>query len=236
MTGILIPLNAVMRFGKSKRIRLFAPDVLKSQRGFTLIEMMFVTFIFPTVMLALFAMFEIVADVFYTGDIYYQLNQGCMQTLRYITREIGQTSPLTSPTRLSISTDGSGFSVVRFQIPVDWDADGDVVSGTLDPQVEWGAYTQANANTGGTLGYWVEYRVVNDASLGNQLKRRILDSTLTLVSGTDQVVASNVLTFTATLTSSTLRVTLGQSAQDRVGQRTLTTTFTSDTVLRNAVS
>ena len=207
---------------------------LVSKRGFTFVELMFVMIIFPMVGLALYAMLDIATDIFYTGDIYYRLNSGCMQTLRYISREIGQTSPLSAPSHLTLTT-SSGFTVVRFQIPVDWDNDGDVVSGSLSPVTEWGAYDQANQHTSGRLSGWVEYRIVNDPTLGNQLKRRVLDSTLTMVSGLDQVIASNVLTFTATLTSSTLRITLGQSALDRVGQRTLTATFTSDTLLRNAV-
>ena len=95
-----------------------------NQKGFTLPELMVSTAIFPAIFLSMYMVLSASNQVFRTNDIYSQLNADAMQTLRFISREIGQTSPNTTPSHLNITT-VSGSSVVRFQIPVDWDNDGD---------------------------------------------------------------------------------------------------------------
>ena len=209
--------------------------ITADEKGFTLVEMLFVVLLFPIVFLGIFSMLNIATDTFYTGDIYHRLNQSSMQTLRYIGREISQTSPLTSPSHLNISTDANGDSTVRFQIPVDWDNDSDVVTSDLSPDYEWGAYDQAGAKTSGRLNGWIQYIVVNDATYGKQLHRRILDASYTQISGLDQVVSSNVNTFVVSQSTNSVTMTLSLIGTDSVGERTLNSTFTSRTMLRNAV-
>src|SRR3990167_6088309 len=121
-----------------------------------------VTLVFSVVLLALFTTMMMAHAIFRTTDLYSQMNHDTMQVLRSISLEIGQTSPNTTPSHLSITTDGNGDSAVRFQIPVDWDNDGDADTGGLNPAVEWGAYDQAGQKQNGRLGAWVQYSVTNN--------------------------------------------------------------------------
>ncbi len=207
---------------------------INAEKGFTLAELLIVVLLLPVLFLAVFSSMTMANVVFRTNNVYGALNQSAMQTMRYINREIGQSSPNASPSHLNITT-SAGNSVVRFQIPVDWDNDGDVVTAAANPAVEWGAYAEANQKTNGLLSDWVRYSVAN-----NQLSRDILDSTLTPVAGTSRVVANNVQSFTVTQASSALTMSITLQGSDGVGQsgtsRTLQTSFSSNTILRNAVS
>ena len=211
--------------------------VSKSQRGFTLIETVFFVMIFPTLFLAIFAVLDMANVIFQTNDVYSQLNHSAMQTLRSISREVGQTSPNVLPSHLNITPDdGTGNSSIRFQIPVDFDNDGDVVSGTLDPDVEWGAYNDSGQTSGGTLGNWIRYRVV-----GTQLQRDVLSGALASVENTTRILSNNVQAFNVALGGDdVLTMTITLQGTDNIGQsgqaRNLQTTFTSRTLLRNAVN
>lgn len=205
----------------------------RAEQGFTLVELLMLTLLMPLLALAIYTTMNMASTVLRTTDVYARLNQNAMQTLRYISREIGQTSPNTSPSHLNIST-VSGNSVVRFQIPVDWDNDGDVVTAASNPAVEWGAYDEANQKTSGRLNSWVRYSVSS-----NQLTREVLDSSLNAISGLSRVVSNNVQAFTVTQSSSTLTMTMTLQNDANVqsgSNRTFQTTFTSRTLLRNAVS
>ena len=209
-----------------------------TSRGFTLIETMFVTLLFPMLMLSVYAILDISSTIFRTNGIYSELNEGSMQSLRYISREIGQTSPLANPSHLTIAAGAGGNNIVTFQIPVDWDNDGDAVTAALNPVVEWVAYDQIGQTQNGRLSGWIRYTVVN-----NQLVRQVLDAGLNPIANLQQVVANNAQTFTAALNQNqkTLTMTLTLQRADRVGQkgaqqRVLQSTFTSRTILRNAVS
>ena len=205
------------------------------QGGFTLVELMVYIALFPTIFLAIFSTLDMANVIFHTNDAFSRLNQNAMQTLRYISREIGQTSPNVNPSHLNIAVDGAGNSVVRFQIPVDWDNDGDAVTGTLDPAVEWGNYDEAGQVQTGRLGGWARYSVVN-----NQLIREVLDATLTPVANLSHVVANDVQNFTVNQAQNTMVTSLTVQVADTVGQagtaRNLQMTFSSNTILRNAVN
>ncbi len=206
---------------------------MQGERGFTLVELMMLTILMPFLAFSIYSIMTMASTVLRTTDTYARLNQGAMQTLRYISREIGQSSPNMSPSHLSITT-VSGNSVVRFQIPVDWDNDGDVVTASSNPSVEWGAYDEANQKVSGRLNAWVRYSVSS-----NQLIREVLDSSLNPISGLSRVVASNVQTFTVTQSINTLsmNITLQNNANVQGGtMRTFQTAFNSNTLLRNAVS
>ncbi len=205
-----------------------------NQKGFTLVELMAVSLILPMIVGSMFAVLSMANVIFHTNDIYSRLNQSAMQSLRYISREIGQTSPNATPSHLNIAAGAN--SVVRFQIPVDWDNDGDVVNGSMNPNVEWGAYAEAGQTSNGSLGGWVQYSVNNS----NQLIRDVLDAGLAPVAGQTRIVATNVLNFTVTQAQSTVTMTLTLRGTDTLGQfgqtRNIQSTFTSATLLRNAVS
>lgn len=229
-----------------------------AQKGFTLIETMFVALLFPMLMLSAFAVIDSAGTIFRTHLHYEDLNRDAMQTLRSVSREIGQTSSLSSPSHLSITADASGNSVVTFQIPVDWDNDGDAYSGTLTPLTEWGAYdypghTRACHSSSTTpactspqrpeiVGRWARYSVS-----GTQLVREVLDSSLVPVSGTRQVVCNRLSSqggaaaFRVVKNQKVIDMSLQVSKQDTIGQkgnqvRTVQLSFPSRTILRNSDS
>lgn len=211
-------------------------QTLKNEKGFTLIELMISGFIVTVLFASVFTVVSMANQVFRTNDLYSRLNQNALQVMRSISREIGQTSPNASPSHLSISTDASSNSIIRFQIPVDWDNDGDADSGGANPAIEWGAYDNPGEKTNGRLDGWIQYSVSN-----NQLIRSVLTSGLSTVAGLDRVVANNVTSFTTSQSSNVLTMTISFQVTDTVGQkstqiRTFSQTFSNVTILRNAVN
>ena len=235
-----------------------------AEKGFTMMELMIVVALMPMLFFALYSTFTMANVVLQTDDVYSRVNQSAIQIVRNINREVGQTSPNLLPLHLSITVDGNNNNVMRFQVPVDSDGDGDVTNGAANPAVEWGATDQApgvvQTSLGQTqltlaprLGAWIQYTVVVTVVNANlttrQLVRDVLDSALVLVPGTRQIIASNVAPttganvpgFRAARVLNTLTTTLTLRATDTIGQggaaRTLgDTTFTSSTILRNAVN
>ncbi len=208
---------------------------LQSEKGFTLLEMIVAMGLLPLLIFSVFSVLEMAGVIFRTTDVYAQINHNAMQTLRHISREIGQTSPLVVPNHILVATDANGNSVVQFQIPVDWDNDGDAVTTGLNPAAEWGAYDDVGQDQSGNLDYWTEYRMVND-----QLIRRLLDQSLAPVSNSDRIIANDVQGFLVTQSGDILTMSITLTATDAVGQggmaRQLTATFASNTALRNAVN
>jgi len=206
---------------------------VSNEKGFTLLELMFVVGLMSIVLLGMFSVTAMCQSIFYNTGTYGQLTQNAMQSLRTVSREIGQTSPTLNPQRLNITADGNGNNVACFQMPVDWDNDGDVVTGTLNPQIEWGAYPDAGQTQNGSLNAWTCYMVTN-----NQLIRQMsVGGAVT----SNRVLSNDILTFQVQqLNTDRLRMTLTSRALDTRGQggaaRTFTSTFTSTTLLRNAVS
>ncbi|MBN1688743.1 MAG: prepilin-type N-terminal cleavage/methylation domain-containing protein [Candidatus Omnitrophica bacterium] len=204
-------------------------------KGFTLIEILFVMLLFPLLFFGIYTVMNMSQVIFRTNGAYAAVNQNAMQILRHIGREIGQTSPLVAPSHLTLSTDGSGNGVIQFQIPVDWDNDGDAVTAGMNPDVEWGAYQEAGQTQNGILNGWIEYRV-----LDNQLLRRVLNSGLSPIAGLERVVANDVQTFTASRSMDIVTTSITFSTSDTVGQngvaRNYGMTYTSRTLLRNSVN
>lgn len=206
------------------------------EAGFTLIELMMVVALMPLLFMSMYYVLTMANVIFQTNDVYARVNQSGLQSLRNVNREIGQTSPNLTPNHLNITNDGNNNSIVRFQIPVDWDNDGDVITAAANPAVEWGAYDQAGQLTNGRLGGWIRYSVNNS----NQLIRDVLDAGLVQVAGTSKVIANNVQAFTAIQAQNAVTTTLNLRATDTIGQRGATRNvqqiFTSSTILRNAVN
>lgn len=208
---------------------------LNQEKGFALVELMMMSILFPILFMAVYTSMTMANVVLRSTNIASQLNENARQTLRYISREIGQTSPNTSPSHLTITTDASSNSVVTFQIPVDYDNDGDVIDSNANPNVEWGIYDQANQKTDGRLSGWARYSVSN-----NQLSRQVLDSGLNPIAGLSKIIANNVQSFTASKNSNTLTLTMGLQAADSAmggsSSRSFQTSISSQTLLRNAVN
>lgn len=207
----------------------------EEERGYFVLEMLFVSFILPIVFLSVYSVLDAAYVIFNTNGVFSQLTHSEMQVLRHFNREIGQTSPLLSPSRLALHTDSQGNSIVTFQIPVDWDNDGDVITSNIAPKVEWGAYDDVGKTTNGRLGAWVRYSVTE-----SQLIRQVLDGSLVPIPGLQRVVANNVQSFLVTRDQRTLRAVVTLRSTDAIGQagiaRTFQATLNNTTMLRNAVN
>lgn len=199
-----------------------------------MVEVMVVCALLALLLMSFYTVLELAYVLFRTDNVYAELNHDAMQTVRFVSREVGQTSPVASPSHLNIATDGNNNSVLRFQVPVDWDGDGDVIQNNTTDVTEWGAYTDVGTVQNGQLGAWVRYSVVN-----NQLIREMLDAGLNAIANTSRVVSNNVQTFTAAQNQETLQLNLTLQKIDGIGQqgasRTIQSAFSSQTLLRNAV-
>ncbi len=206
----------------------------KHNGGYTITELLMSTFIFSTLATTLYSLLNLSNVVVRTHDVQTRISYEGLQVLRTINRELTQTSWTTD--RLAITTDGSSNNVVRLQMPVDFDNDGDVVASNLTKSAEWGAYDRLGNTSRGTgadpLGRWVRYSIVS-----GQLQREVLDSTLGIVQGLTTIICDNVQAFTVTQNGTTLNLTLTLSVSDTTGQagtaRTHQGTFTYRTNLRN---
>ncbi len=217
-----------------RQIMRLISGIVTNEKGHTLSELMVVVALLPILTMSIYSSLTMANVIFRTNNTYGAMNQSAMQTLRYISREMGQSSPNSSPNHFTISANGTN-NTVRFQIPVDWDNDGDVITSANNPAVEWGIYDEANQKTNGRLNGWARYSLSN-----NQLIREVLDSSLSPVSGLSRVVANNVQAFTVSKSSNNVTMSITLQATDGVGQagqtRTLQTSFNSRTMLRNAVN
>jgi hypothetical protein len=208
----------------------------KSARGFTLAETVIACLFFSLLFFAMFATLSASNGIFQMQTLNAEINKGGMQLIRSIVREIAESSPATDQIHLitPIPTDGSGNSIVTFQIPVDWDNDGDVVQNDLTQAVEWGAYRFVKGTQQQSwLGGWVRYRV-----FGDQLLREVLTSANGAVRATDVIVPQGVLAFRVTLVGNRVSIVLTIRKTDVIGQkgpnaRTYQTTFDGKTFLRN---
>jgi type II secretory pathway component PulJ len=206
----------------------------RNERGVTLIEIMIASMFFSLLSFALFSTITSAGTILQMQTLSAGINQGGMQLLRSIGREIAESSPVADQSHLILATDASGNSIATFQVPVDWDNDGDVVQSVLTQTLEWGAYRSVREpQQQSWLNGWVRYRVVN-----GQLLREVLTSSSGTVLATDILVPRDVLTFRATLVSRRISIILTIRKTDTIGQkganaRTYQATFDGDVLLRN---
>lgn len=206
----------------------------KHERGVTLIEIMIASAFFSLLSFALFSTISSAGTILQMQTLSAGINQGGMQLLRSIGREIAESSPVADQSHLILATDASSNSVVTFQVPTDWDNDGDVVQSTLSQTVEWGAYRSVREpQQQSWQNGWVRYRVVN-----GQLLREVLNSSNGTVLATDILVPRDVLSFQITLVNRRVSIVLTIRKTDTVGQkganaRTYQATFDGDVLLRN---
>jgi type II secretory pathway component PulJ len=208
----------------------------KRALGFTLAEAVMAASFFSLLFFALFAVIMSANNIFRMQALNASANQSGMQLIRSIAREIAESSPAADQSHFVLSPpDADNNSRVQFQVPVDWDNDGDVVQGTLTQTVEWGAYRFVREpQQQSWLDGWVQYRVLN-----NQLLREVLQSLNGAVLATDIIVAGDVTAFQMTRVSANrYRVALTIQKTDTIGQkgataRTYETIFGGNVLLRN---
>lgn len=210
---------------------------VENQKGFTLVELMFVGFLLPLVGMAIFLLLDSSLDIFHYNNVYSKLNEGAMQTFRSLSRELGQTSSLSSPSHITISNTGvSGTSIVTFQIPVDWDSDGDVITASANPSVEWGAYTEVGQTTSGNLNYAIRYRIIANAQGINELWREVMNAFSGGQVVSSKVLVSDIQTFTVSKNSNQATITLTLQATEPISTRVFSASFNHNVMLRNDVS
>ncbi len=206
----------------------------RNERGVTLIEIMIASMFFSLLSFALFSTITSAGTILQMQTLSAGINQGGMQLLRSIVREIAESSPAADQSHLILATDASGNSIATFQVPVDWDNDGDVVQSVLTQTLEWGAYRSVREpQQQSWLNGWVRYRIVN-----GQLLREVLTASNGTVLATDILVPRDVLAFQVTLVSRRVSIVLTIRKADTLGQkganaRTYQATFDGDVLLRN---
>lgn len=220
----------------NQKRRLPKNGLRKNPRGFTLAEIAIAVLFFSLLSLAIFSTISSANTILRMQTLNASINQGGMQMLRSIGREILESSPVADQSHLiPPALDINNNSIVTFQVPVDWDNDGDVVQSALTQNVEWGAYRSVREpQEQSWLNGWVRYRVVN-----NRLLREILDSSDGVVLATDIIVPRDVLEFRVTqISARRYSIVLRIGKTDSIGQkganaRTYQTTFDGNVMLRN---
>lgn len=208
----------------------------KRDRGFTLAETVTAVAFFSLLFFALFATLASAHNIFRMQALNTDINQGGMQLMRSIARELAESSPATDQSHFVLSLpDADNNNSVQFQVPVDWDNDGDVVQDNFTQPTEWGAYRFVREpQQQSWLNGWVRYRVFN-----NQLLREILPSLDGAVLATDILVPGDVAAFQITRVSANrYRIVLTIGKRDIIGQKGATariyqTTFGENVFLRN---
>ena len=162
------------------------------------------------------------------------INQSGLQILRSIHREIAESDPTTDGSHWIPDWDAKNNSIITFQVPVDFDKDGDVVQSSLTQTVEWGAYRFVRDPTQNSwLDGWVRYRMLND-----QLLREILTSANGTPVVTEVLIARDVQEFKVFPDGHRASIFLTVKKSDTLGQkgaatRTYETTFKGDVTVRN---
>lgn len=206
----------------------------RDHRGITLTETIMASSLFSFLFLALFTTLSSSGNLLRMQVLHSSINQSGMQLLRSIHREIAESSPVADESHLTLTRDANNNSIVTFQVPVDWDNDGDVVQDNLTQVVEWGAYRFVREpQQQSWLNGWVRYRVLNE-----QLLREILTSPTGVPVITDVLVPADVQAFQVTLSGRRVSVLLTVNRTDTVlergtNARTYQTTFNGNVFVRN---
>jgi len=150
-------------------------------------ETFFSVMILIMLFFALYSLLEAANVVFQTNTVNSRLNSDVMQSLRSISREFSQSNPGISPARVNVTQDANGNSILRFQVPVDWDGDGDAVD--AQGRVEWGSFGDIGNVQTSQLGGWIQYSVN-----GTQLVHQVLDSAQIPIPDQSRVVLRNLST------------------------------------------
>ncbi len=216
-------------------------DKKKDERGFTLMELTFSVALFSILGLVLFGILNASNQIFYATDIYAHQNDGAMQVLRSIGKELSETSSLVSPSHFAVTGGIDSSDVVTFQVPVDYDNDGDVVTSSMNPAVEWGSYDEVGQTSDGDLGGYIRYQLENspNEAEGNRLVRQVLDSSHNEVAGLEKILATNVDDFQVvqdTSDSNRYTIQLQLEQQDPVKEANYQSSFEHVIYLRNNVN
>jgi len=121
-------------------------DMAKRQRGLTLIEVVIASLVFSVIVLVTLGLWVTAGDASDTATRDADLHQRGRLLLDELTRTLAQAKILnvsTTPGSLTLNAS------VLFQLPVDWDGDGDAVNAA--GAIEWGAPNPSGA--GATLGW-----------------------------------------------------------------------------------
>ncbi|MBU3933383.1 MAG: prepilin-type N-terminal cleavage/methylation domain-containing protein [Candidatus Omnitrophica bacterium] len=199
-------------------------------RGFTLVELMVVIFIFSIIMAATFGVLSTGRQSWHTGSTQVELQQETRRAMDRMVRELRESGS----THISIPVGGGS---ITFQVPIDEDiidttVDDDVLD--VNGNIEWGA--------GGNLGRSIQYLL---GGLNNrQLLRRVLNGyPIGVQVGADVILANNIrsdspppnaLMFVGSPAGNPIVISIEVSAQkDAVPGRTMQSTLNSQVTLRN---
>jgi prepilin-type N-terminal cleavage/methylation domain-containing protein len=198
------------------------------KKGFTLVETLVSVLIFSLMSVGLFVVLTTGQSTWHTIDVSVQLQQALRQSLQRVSRELHESGfDSTGACEVTIQdAAGPGNSdILRFKVPVDYDADGDVLDGGAN--IEWGAPLQWLSKTAGTLflNYTIEYSLNN-----GQFLRKVYNATNALVR-TD-IFADHITDFQVSRNNNIVTLTVS-SSRNTVYGRVLNASVTTDVLLRN---
>jgi len=142
--------------------------------GFTLIELMVVALISLIILAVIFGVLSAGRQSWRTGSTQVELQQETRKAMDWMVKELRESGPA----QANIT---GGGSIITFQVPVDWEPDGDVVDN--NGNIEWGAEDN--------LGRSIQYLL---GGLNNrQLLRKVLNGfPVGAQVGVDRILANNI--------------------------------------------
>lgn len=193
--------------------------------GFTFIEVMITLLVFSIISLALWAVLSTGKHAWHIGKTQIELQQETRKAMDWITKELRQSGSA------HVQISGLG-TTITFQVPVDWDNDGDIVD--ADGNIEWGA----DGNENWAIQYllnnnrWLLRRTLDAYPNGNQI-------------GMDKILADsirsdtpppNALMFTGIPAGAPTVIEIEISAQkSAIPRQLIQATLGSQVTLRNTV-
>lgn len=193
--------------------------------GFTFVELMITLLVFSIISLTLWSVLSTGKDSWHRGVTQIELQQETRKAMDWITKELRQSG-------LGHAQISGAGTVLTFQVPVDWDNDGDIVDDAGN--IEWGA--------DGNKDWAIQYFRNNN----RQLLRRTLDAYPNgNQTGSDKILANNIrsdtpppnaLLFTGTPVAAPTVIGIELAAQKpALPGQLLQATLESQVTLRNTV-
>ena len=122
-----------------------------SAGGFTLIELMIVVAVFAFIVIAILSLLKTAND-----NLQVDIPSGALENdARRLVEQIERMVLSSNSTQVTVSSDGTSM---QFMVPVDYDADGDVLDNSFE--IELGGFEEGVP----TLGHWMRYRFVQNGA------------------------------------------------------------------------
>lgn len=212
------------------------PRALARGAGFTLVEVMIVSFLFIIIMGGVLSILSVSRYSWYQTDVEIELQQDLRKAITRVTKELRESGFDSVGIAMVAIQDGAGVNssdILSFYVPVDYDNDGDIVDASGN--IQWGAPTlwankDPNCEAPGDNCQYLNYKIVYLLNANNQFIRRLLDNNGATVR--EDLYANNIVDFQVSRTNDIVSLEL-TARKDTVFGRTITKLINSDLYLRN---